>query len=162
MGTVNFKKIMIATDGSTCSMLAADKGIELARLSKGTVYAVYVVSTAYLSPMNRDYFSSSGLNTYYEPIYEPMHEAMTKQGQQAVDHVKGLGEMKGINVEPVLLEGNPSEELIRYAEEKQMDIVIMGTIGKKGLDRLLLGSVTGNLVRHSKVPVMVIREECKA
>jgi nucleotide-binding universal stress UspA family protein len=42
-----------------------------------------------------------------------------------------------------------------------MDIVIMGTIGKKGLDRLLLGSVTGNLVRHSKVPVMVIREECK-
>jgi nucleotide-binding universal stress UspA family protein len=161
MGNVNFKKIMIATDGSTCSMLAADNGMELARLSKGMVYAVYVMSRAYLSPMDRDYFSSTGVNPSYEPMYEAMHEALKKQGQQAVDYVKGLGDMKGINVEPVLLEGNPSEELVRYAEEEQMDIVIMGTIGKKGLDRLLLGSVTGNLVRHSNVPVMVIREECK-
>jgi nucleotide-binding universal stress UspA family protein len=161
MGTVNLKKIMIATDGSTCSMLAADKGIELARLSKGTVYAVYVISTAYFTPIDRDYFSSTGMNTYYVSMYEAMHEAMKKQGQQAVEYIKGLGDLKGIKVESVLLEGNPSEELIRYAEEEQMDLIIMGTVGKKGLDRLLLGSVTGNIVRHSNVPVMVIREECK-
>ena len=60
-----------------------------------------------------------------------------------------------------MLEGNPSEELIRYAEEEKMDVVVMGTLGKTGLDRLLLGSVAGNLVRHSKVPVMVIRDKCK-
>ena len=161
MENVNFKKIMIATDGSTCSMLAADKGIELARLSKGTVYAVYVTSTTYLAPIDRDFFSSTGINPYYESMYEAMREAMKKQGLQAVDSVKGLGDKKGINVETVLLEGNPSEELIRYAEDEQMDVVVMGTVGKKGLDRLLLGNVTGNLVRHSKVPVMVIREECK-
>ena len=160
METANFKKIMIATDGSTCSMLAADKAIELALLSKGTVYAVYVVSTTYINPMDRDFFSSTGMNPYYDSMYEAMFEAMRKSGQQAVDNVKGTGEMKGIKVETVLLEGNPSEELIRYAEEEQMDVVIMGTIGKKGLDRMLLGSVTGNLVRHSKVPVMVIREDC--
>jgi nucleotide-binding universal stress UspA family protein len=109
--------------------------------------------------MDRDYFSSTGVNPYYESMDEAMHEAMKKQGQQAVEYIKSLGEMKGIDVEPVLLEGNPSEELIRYAEEEQMDVVIMGTIGKKGLDRLLLGSVTGNLIRHSKVPVMVRREK---
>lgn len=73
---------------------------------------------------------------------------------------KNLGEMKGINVESVLLEGNPSDELIRYAEENEMDIIVMGTLGKTGLDRLLLGSVAGNVVRHSKVPVMVVRDEC--
>ena len=50
MGLVNYKKIMIATDGSDCSNLAIDNGIELARLSRGTVYAVYVISTIYLSP----------------------------------------------------------------------------------------------------------------
>jgi nucleotide-binding universal stress UspA family protein len=142
-------------------MLAADKGIELACLSKGTVYAVYVISTAYFTPIDRDYFSSTGMNTYYVSMYEAMHEAMKKQGQQAVEYIKGLGDLKGIKVESVLLEGNPSEELIRYAEEEQMDLIIMGTVGKKGLDRLLLGSVTGNIVRHSNVPVMVIREECK-
>jgi len=59
MGTVSFKKIMIATDGSDCSKLAADKGIELAQLSGGTVYAVFVMSTASLS-MDGDYLSSGG------------------------------------------------------------------------------------------------------
>jgi nucleotide-binding universal stress UspA family protein len=155
MGTVNFKKIMIATDGSDCSMLAADKGIELARLSGGTVYAVCVVSTASLS-MDGDYFSSAGMNPNLELIYEELKN----KGQQAVDSVKSLGEMKGINVESVLLEGNPSEELLRYAKEEKMDIVIMGTFGKTGLHRLLLGSVAENLIRHSKVPVMVVREKC--
>ena len=48
MRIVDYKKIMIATDGSDCSRLATDKGIELARLSGGTVYAVHVISTAYL------------------------------------------------------------------------------------------------------------------
>jgi nucleotide-binding universal stress UspA family protein len=106
--------------------------------------------------MDGDYFM--GMNPYWESI----HKALIKQGQQAVDSIKSLGEMKGINVKPVLLEGNPSDELIRYAEEEKMDIVIMGTLGKTGLDRMLLGSVTGNLVRHSTVPVMVVREMCKS
>ncbi|MCC4772202.1 universal stress protein [Methanosarcina sp. DH2] len=153
MGTVNFKKIMIATDGSDCSKLAVDKGIELAQLSGGTVYVVYVVSTAYLS-MDGDYFM--GMNPYWESI----QEAWKTQGQQAVNYVKDLGEMKGINVESVLLEGNPSDELIRYAEKNEMDIIVMGTLGKTGLDRLLLGSVAGKVVRHSKVPAMVVRDEC--
>ncbi len=157
MGTVNFKKIMIATDGSDCSRLAADKGIELARLSDGMVYAVFVVSTASLS-MDGDYFSSMGVNPYWELIYD----SLKNQGQKALDYVKDLGKMKGINVESVLLEGNPADELIQYAEENKMDIIVMGTLGRTGLDRLLLGSVAGNLVRHSKVPVMVVRGKCKS
>ena len=59
MGTVNFKKIMIATDGSTCSGIATERGIEFAHLSGGTVYAVHVVPTAYLFPMD-GYYSSYG------------------------------------------------------------------------------------------------------
>lgn len=153
MDTVTFKKIMIATDGSDCSRLAVDKGIELAQLSGGTVYAVYVVSTAYF-PMDGDYFV--GINPYWESI----QEAWRTQGQQAVNYVKDLGEMKGVSVESALLEGYPSDELIRYAEKEEMDIVIMGTLGRTGLDRLLLGSVAGNVVRHSKVPVMVVRDKC--
>ena len=162
MGTANFKKIMIATDGSTCSEIATEKGIEFARLSGGTVYAVNVMSTAYLFSMGEYYSSSMGINPNWESMYEVMHESLKKQGQQAVNYVKGLGEMKGVNVESILLEGNPSYELIRYAEEEKMDIVIMGTLGKTGLDRFLLGSVAGNLVRHSKVPVMVVRDMCKS
>lgn len=155
MEAINFKKIMIATDGSTCSGLVAEKGIELARLSEGKVYAVYVVSTDYLAPINGESFPMS-----VDPYWKPIQEAWRKQGQHAVNSVKSLGDKKGINVEPVLLEGNPSEELIRYAEEEKMDIVVMGTLGKTGLDRLLLGSVAEKMVRHLKVPVMVVRDNC--
>ncbi len=59
-----FKKIMIATDGSVCSRVAANKGIELARLSGGTVYAVYVVST--------EYFSSMAVYFYWEKMSEEL------------------------------------------------------------------------------------------
>ncbi len=150
MGNVSFKKIMVATDGSVCSRLAANKGIELARLSRGTVYAVYVVSTDYFSSMAVDF------------DWERMHQTLKKEGLQAVDSVKEAGEREGVNVESVLLEGHPADELIRYAEENEMDIIVMGTLGRTGIDRLLLGSVAGNVVRHSKVPVMVIREKCKS
>lgn len=157
MATVNFKKIMIATDGSDCSRLAAEKGIELARLSGGTVYSVCVVSTTSLS-MYMDYLSSTGVSPNWELIYE----GLKIQAQQAVDYIKGLGEKKGINVESIVLEGVPVDELIRYAEENGMDIIFMGTLGRTGIERLLLGSVAGNVVRHSKVPVMVVREKHKA
>lgn len=150
MGNVIFKKIMVATDGSVCSRLAANKGIELARLSRGTVYAVYVVSTNYFSSMAVDF------------DWERMHQTLKKEGLQAVDFVKEAGERKGVNVESVLFEGHPANELTRYAEENEMDIIVMGTLGRTGIDWLLLGSVAENVVHHSKVSVMVIREKCKS
>ncbi|AKB37448.1 Universal stress protein [Methanosarcina siciliae C2J] len=149
MGIVNFRKIMIATDGSVCSRIAANYAIELARLSGGTIYAVYVVSTDYFSSMAVDF------------DWERMNEALKKEGHSAVNYVKRAGEMERVNVDPILLEGHPAEELIRYAEDNEMDVVIMGTFGKTGLDRLLLGSVAEKVVRHCKVPVMVISEKCK-
>jgi nucleotide-binding universal stress UspA family protein len=141
---------MIATDGSVCSRMAANNGIELARLSGGKVYAVYVVSMKYFSSMAVDF------------DWERIHEALEKEGIEAVNYVKRAGELEGVIVEPVLLEGHPADELIRYAEENEMDIIFMGTLGRTGLDRLLLGSVAGNVVRHSKVPVMVIRKKFKS
>lgn len=148
MGDIHFQKIMIATDGSVCSRLAANKGIELARLSGGTVYAVYVVSTDYFSSMAVDF------------DWERMHEALKKEGVKAVNYINGIGELEGIHVETVILEGHPADELIRYAEEEKMDLIVMGSLGKTGLERLLLGSVADNVVRHSKVPVLVASEKC--
>lgn len=139
---------MIATDGSVCSRIAANRGIELARLSGGTVYAVYVVSTEYFSSMAVDFDR------------ERMYEALRKEGCKAVSYINEIGELKNVNVETVLLEGHPADELIRFAEEEKMDIIVMGMIGRTGLDRLILGSVAEKVIRHSKVPVMVIKEKC--
>lgn len=140
---------MVATDGSVCSRIAANKGIELAKLSGGTVYAVYVVSTEYFSSMAVDF------------DWERMHEALKKEGYKALNYVEGIGELESVNVESILLEGHPADELIRYAEKEEIDIIIMGTIGRTGLERLILGSVAEKVIRHSKIPVMVIKEKMR-
>lgn len=118
---VTFKKIMTATDGSVCSRLAANKGIELARLSRGTVYAVYVISTKYFSSMAVDF------------DWERIHEALEQEGNEAVNYVKGAGEIEGVIVEPILFEGNPADELIRYAEEEKWILLLWTLLAEQEL-----------------------------
>jgi len=60
-------------------------------------------------------------------------------------------------VKSVLLIGRPAEEIIDYAEKNDIDLIVMGTLGLTGVKRFLIGSVAENVVRHSKVPVLVVR-----
>ncbi len=100
---------MIATDGSVCSRVATNKKIELARLSGGTVYSVYVIFTEYFSSMIVDFNR------------ERMHETLRKDGYKALKIVKGIGELENVKVKSILLEGQPAAELIQYAEEEKMN-----------------------------------------
>ena len=88
-----------------------------------------------------------------------MREILTKDGQKATSKVKELGEASGVDVKEVLLEGHPSKEIIDFAENNDIDLIVMGTLGKTGLDRFLMGSVAETVVRNSKVPVLVVRGE---
>lgn len=144
-GSSTFKKIMVATDGSECSKKAVSAGVEVARLGGGVVYAVYVVST--------DYFSSMAVDAGWESMYE----FLKKEGKKALQYVCDTCEEAGVPVEAIMLEGHPAPELIDFAEDTAMDLVVLGTTGRTGLNRILLGSVAGHVVRHCKVPVMVVR-----
>jgi nucleotide-binding universal stress UspA family protein len=62
-----------------------------------------------------------------------------------------------VPVETAVLEGSPSREIVRYAEAQDCDLVVMGTHGRGGIDRLLLGSVAERVVRASEVPVLTVR-----
>jgi len=84
---------------------------------------------------------------------------LKKEGQKAIYKVKECGEASGVEVREVLLEGHPSSEIIDFAENNDIDLIVMGTLGKTGLDRFLMGSVAEKVVRNSKVPVLVVRSE---
>lgn len=100
---------MIATGGSVCSRVATNKKIELARLSGGTVYSVYVIFMEYFSSIAVDFNR------------ERMHETLRKDGYKALKIGKGIGELENVKVKSILLEGHPAAELIRYAEEEKMN-----------------------------------------
>jgi nucleotide-binding universal stress UspA family protein len=138
---------VIATDGSENSQRAISCGVEIAKLSGATVHALYVVDTP------------SMISETWTAGKEMVHELIIREGKKVLSKVKKIIEDSGVEVKEVLLEGYPSEEIINFAENNNMDLIVMGTLGKTGLERFLVGSVAENVVRNSKVPVMVIRNE---
>jgi nucleotide-binding universal stress UspA family protein len=142
-----YRNILIATDGSENSQRAISCGIEIAKLSGATVHALYVVDTP------------SIISETWTAGKEMVHELIIREGKKVLSKVKKIIEDSGVEVKEVLLEGYPSEEIINFAENNNMDLIVMGTLGKTGLERFLVGSVAENVIRNSKVPVMVIRNE---
>jgi nucleotide-binding universal stress UspA family protein len=59
--------------------------------------------------------------------------------------------------EKMIVEGNPSSEILRIAGENNADVIVMGSIGKTGLEKFLMGSVAERVVRSSKLPVLIVR-----
>jgi universal stress protein A len=69
-----------------------------------------------------------------------------------------IDEMRGFkDVEHVVLKGTPYEELARFAEENKIDVIVIGTHGRKGLDRMLFGSTAEQVVRLAPCPVLTVR-----
>jgi nucleotide-binding universal stress UspA family protein len=142
-----YRNIVIATDGSENTQKAVSYGIEIAKLSGATVHALYVVDTTS--------FSSIPMDAGWEAMYDTLRE----EGEKAISEVKERGKVSGIEVREVLLEGHPSNEIINFAENNNVDLIVVGTLGKTGLDKFLMGSVAEKVVRGSKVPVLVVRSE---
>jgi nucleotide-binding universal stress UspA family protein len=143
--TAEFKKIFIATDGSDQNRRAIEYGIELAKIAGGKIFVGYVVDTAAFASIPMD----AG--------WEMMYELMETEANEAVQKVEVLAKQVGIDVETVLLEGHPSNEIIEFSQKNGIDVIVMGTLGKSGLDRFLLGSVAEKVTRNSTVPVLVVK-----
>ncbi|AKB28249.1 Universal stress protein [Methanosarcina siciliae C2J] len=140
------KKILIATDGSENAQKAAAYGIDIAKVTGAQVYALYVVSTEHAGTAR----SVMGWTDAFE-------EYLANKGGVATAYVEKLGKEAGVKVEPLYLKGVPAEKILEYAEESDIDLIVMGTQGLTGVQRFLIGSVAENVLRHSKVPVMIIR-----
>ncbi len=145
MASKFYEKILIATDGSEYTKNAVDYGIDLAKSTGAKLFAIYVVDTAA--------FASIPMDTAWESMYELLRQ----EGDQAIKYVSERAEVEGLEVEGNLIEGHPADEIIRYSEKNSISIIVMGTLGKSGLDRFLLGSVAEKVVRNSKIPVIVVR-----
>ncbi len=141
-------KIMIATDGSDASRHAASMAISLAKQSAGKVIAVYVVDIQRLAHLP-GYTTLHGLK-------KSLLDVMLKEGEEAVVHIEDKSKDEGVSFEKVILKGNPSDELLRYTKELGADILVIGSIGRTGISKFLLGSVAEKVVRHAEVPVMVV------
>lgn len=142
-----YRKIMVATDGSDLVKKAVDTAVEVAKLSEAKLYAVYVVASGGFSfghPRDMGW-------------EKEMKEHLSTEGKEATAYVETVGKTAGVEVESVFLEGSPAHEIVNFAEENDIDLIVMGTLGRTGIQRFLLGSVAQNVVRHSNKAVMVVK-----
>lgn len=142
------EKILIATDGSEASRHAANLGLSLAKQSGGAVIAAYVVDIQRIVNLH-GYAAMHGLK-------ERLLKAMLKEGKEAVEYIHERAEDEGISCCEVILKGDPGDELVRHSKETGADILVMGSIGRTGISRILLGSVASKVVRHAEIPVMMV------
>lgn len=146
-GTMVFSKMLIAVDGSPCSENAAKKGIELASVLQIPVALFSVIdrsqeiipSDLEVKPIQTGTFLEDQANNTIRLIIEKYVPRSME------DHIH-----------PILTEGLPREEILRKLKNWGADILVVGTHGRKGLAHFLLGSTAEYLVRHAKVPVLVI------
>jgi len=140
-----YDRILVPTDGSDEGKRAVAHALDLASVHGAAVHALYVVDTA----------SYAGMPM--ESSWEGVSDLLRNDAKKAVAEVESLAAETDLGVETAVAEGSPSKEIIRYAEANGCDLIVMGTHGRGGIDRLLLGSVAEKVVRGSSVPVLTVR-----
>ncbi len=140
-----YDRILVPTDGSPEGERAVRHALELATVHDASVDALYVINTA----------SYAGMPM--ETSWEGVDDLLRADADAAIVTVEEIAAAHGVAVNTAVVDGSPSREIIRYAEENDCDLIVMGTHGRGGIDRLLLGSVAEKVVRGSEVPVLTVR-----
>ena len=137
-----YDRIVVPTDGSAGMDRVLTHAADLAGVHGAVLDFVYVVNTAAFA------------NLPMETSWEGVRESLQGEGEAALDDAeRAAGE---VPTERQLLEGSPSREIVAYAGRSGADLVLMGTHGRGGINRILIGSVAERVVRTSPVPVLTV------
>ncbi|MBW2503125.1 MAG: universal stress protein [Deltaproteobacteria bacterium] len=146
---MGFNKILFATDFSEGSDHAFASALELALKFEGKLFVIHVIN----EPVD--------LRGFYVPhiSFDKLEEEIEQGALKMMEKFcrTHMGEFS--NFETFVVPGIPYDEIIKKAEELEVDLIIMGTHGRTGLDHVLFGSTAEKVVRKSPLPVMTIRCE---
>ncbi len=146
-----YKRILVATDGSTLSKKAVESAIELAALAGAELVALKVV------PRYPQSYFEGGLALQAAEVSR-VEEQWAKDGQAIVDAVQKSALEKGVQTKAIIAKSDlVSDAVIAAAKKHKCDLIVMASHGRRGIKRLLLGSETQQVLTHSHVPVLVLR-----
>ncbi|WP_331235397.1 universal stress protein [Natronorarus salvus] len=139
-----YDAILFPTDGSERSTRSLDHAVSLATAYDATLYALYVV----------DQSTYAGLPSDVDR--ETIRERQEAVGSETVRAIEDVAREAGIELVTEIRSGLPHERIVEVVEEYGIDLVVMGTQGRSGLGRLLLGSTTERVLRSSPVAVHAV------
>jgi nucleotide-binding universal stress UspA family protein len=147
----NLKKILVPTDFSEHSEHAAAYAVELARQ-----YGSNEIHCIHVSDIPADLLATSAY--YMTGPSEQFVEQVRDEGRKGLDAFVKKN-FKDVPVKAVFLEGRPFVEIIRYARENEIDLIVISTHGRSGLKHALFGNVAEKVVRKAPCPVLVVKQE---
>ncbi|MFC5519579.1 universal stress protein [Polaromonas jejuensis] len=144
-----FKHILVPVDGSSTARQAIGKAIAIAEAFQSEVTVIYVIDPYAFTGVGTDF--SYGQAEYLSAATAEANEAITAAKQAFADH--------GITVTGSVVEGHAIYRgILDTAGSINADLIVMGSHGRRGLEKLVLGSVTAQVLSHAHLPVLVVRD----
>jgi nucleotide-binding universal stress UspA family protein len=145
------KRILVAVDGSNPSLNASDFAIDMAKRFESELIALYVIEPKY-----------NELETAISPRPGRLKNVFTKameKGEQIVHNVKENAVKNHLNIQTDVINGITSvvKAIVEYSEDKEVNMIVVGSRGMTGFKKMLLGSVASGVVTYAHCPVVVIK-----
>ena len=139
------RKILVPTDGSDSSMRASDFAIRLAKHFNSQIVAIYVIDRVILEEISK--------------VHErrELEEEIKRKAERCLNYIVNSAKREGLKATSILVEGEPHDQIVRHAESLSVDIIVMGSKGRRGMNRILIGSVAERVIEYAPCPVLVIR-----
>jgi nucleotide-binding universal stress UspA family protein len=138
---VGWKRILVATDGSKFSGLAVNKAVDFAKAYGGSLVVVSVVDVP---------------TEFYAEAPQAVDD-MVRKAKEYTAAVRAQAEAAGVKAETFVGEADAFEAIVKLAREQDVNMIVVGSHGRTGLRRLLMGSVTEKVIGHATCPVLVAR-----
>jgi nucleotide-binding universal stress UspA family protein len=146
--TLRFESIVVATDGSRFSEEAVRDAVSIAGQSGGKLTALSVVPSESASPFDI---------VHSDMQHEMISRSELQEARKALEDIAAVASGEGVAVESHLAAGRPYEAILEAAREKGADLIVVGSHGRTGLERLLMGSVTERVVGHADCAVLIVK-----
>ena len=148
-----FKRILVPLDGSAPSRAGLEQALALAKSEGGRVRLVHVVD-------------ENALMQGMEPAFNvgELLDALAEEGRKLLAEASGLARRRGVKADAVLYEqhiGRVADRIIREAKNWRADLIVMGTHGRRGIGRLVMGSDAESVLRESPVPLLLVKDQGK-
>lgn len=137
-----YDRILLPSDAGDAGGRAVDQAVGLARETGAELHLLFVVEEVPHAP---------------EMVDQSVEKQLRSVGESVLAGIRDRAEGAGLSVETTVREGVPHVAIVDYADEVGADVIVMGTHGRSGLNRYLLGSVTERVVRTADVPVLTVR-----
>jgi nucleotide-binding universal stress UspA family protein len=147
-----YKQILVAVDGSSTSDVALRRALDLSRAGQTRLRVVHVIDSPYDYP--------DALYGFIRGDLEELRQAWQKGGREILDQALAAAPSAGVEPESALLDlagRRVSTTIVEEAKRWGADLIVVGTHGHRGLDRLLLGSVAEGVSRTAPISVLLVR-----